>query len=424
MANQRHNARIEIGASIDRSVGRALGGLQSSLKKVGQEIRNVERAQDALGKQRDVLVKQGKSVDDLDREYADLGRTLDQLKAKQARYDRVMLAGRRVGETAKEAAHEIGRSVRNIAVGVTAAGAAVIGLTNSVAASGREVGRMAALANSTPREFQRWAAGAQTVGIEQDKLADILKDVNDRVGDFIQTGGGPMADFFENIAPKVGVTAEMFRELSGPEALQLYVASLEKAGVNQQDMTFYLEAMASDATALIPLLRRGGSEMNRLGDEAERVGAILSDDAVAGAEDYTAAMREMRQAGTGLRNTIGTALMPAVMRLSRTFASWLGNNRSQVEAWSTAAAGAVERVLPVVGQVLEGFGRVAKVVGQATSVAADAVGGWENFGMILGVCSPRAPSDGPFDLAPLWCASACRSEVSWRLRRRSLAQSS
>ena len=33
-------------------------------------------------------------------------------------------------------------------------------------------------------------------------------------------------DFFENIAPKVGVTAEMFRNLSGPEALQLYYNSI------------------------------------------------------------------------------------------------------------------------------------------------------------------------------------------------------
>ena len=89
----------------------------------------------------------------------------------------------------------------------------------------------AQVANATPEALQRWSAGARTVGIEQEKLADILKDVNDRVGDFLQTGGGPMADFFENIAPQVGVTAEQFARLSGPEALQLYITSLERAGV-------------------------------------------------------------------------------------------------------------------------------------------------------------------------------------------------
>ena len=84
-----------------------------------------------------------------------------------------------------------------------------------------------------------------------------------------------MADFFENIAPRVGVTADQFARLSGPEALQLYVSSLERAGVSQQEMTFYLEAMASDTTRLIPLLQNGGAEMTRLGAQAQTEGRVV-----------------------------------------------------------------------------------------------------------------------------------------------------
>ena len=97
--------------------------------------------------------------------------------------------------------------------------------------------RMAELSGTTAQKFQTWAFASRTMGIEQDKLGDIFKDVRDKVGDFLQTGGGPLADFFENIAPQVGVTAEQFRELSGPDALQLYVKSLEQANVSQNEMT-------------------------------------------------------------------------------------------------------------------------------------------------------------------------------------------
>jgi hypothetical protein len=142
------------------------------------------------------------------------------------------------------------------------------------------------------------------VGIEQEKLADILKDVNDRVGDFLQTGGGPMADFFENIAPRVGVTADQFARLSGPEALQLYVSSLEKAGVSQQEMTFYLEAMASDTTRLIPLLQNGGAEMTRLGAQAQALGAILDADAIAAMRRSELALVSIGQVFTGVRNRL------------------------------------------------------------------------------------------------------------------------
>jgi hypothetical protein len=202
----------------------------------------------------------------------------------------------------------------------TAALATALGaMVRSTVAAANEITQFAQIANATPEAFQRWSAASSTVGIEQEKLADILKDVNDRVGDFLQTGGGPMADFFENIAPKVGVTAEQFAKLSGPEALQLYVSSLEKAGVNQQEMTFYLEAMASDATRLIPLLQNGGAEMTRLGERAAGLGVVLDQRTLTALRRTQVALVGVGQVFEGMRNQIGAALAPAVTALAEGF---------------------------------------------------------------------------------------------------------
>jgi hypothetical protein len=154
---------------------------------------------------------------------------------------------------------------RRISIATGAAVPAMGAIANATIHAAAVTRDLAQVANATPEAFLRWAAAAQSVGIEEEKLAVILKDVNDRVGDFLATGGGEMNDFFENVAPKVGVTAEQFRKLSGPEALQLYVDSLEKAEVSQQEMTFHLKAMANGVTRLLPLLRDGGAEMERLG---------------------------------------------------------------------------------------------------------------------------------------------------------------
>jgi len=137
----------------------------------------------------------------------------------------------------------------------------------------------ARIAGEASEEFQKFAFATKTVGIEQEKAADILKDVKDKVGDFLATGAGPMADFFENIAPLVGVTADQFKRLSGREALQLYVSSLEKAGVSSNEMTFYLEAIASDASALYPLLQNNAKALDALGNKAEKLGAVIDKDA-------------------------------------------------------------------------------------------------------------------------------------------------
>lgn len=179
-----------------------------------------------------------------------------------------------------------------------------------------EIENLSRLANATPVVFQEWAAGAKSVGIEQDKLSDILKDTNDKVGNFISTGGGELKDFFENIAPKVGVTAEQFRALSGPDALQLYVDSLQKAGLNQAQMTFYMEAIADEATALLPLLRDGGAGMAEYARKAQAVGAIMDDDMLASLRRGKVALSDMSLAVRGMKNTIGAQAVPVIEMLS------------------------------------------------------------------------------------------------------------
>ncbi len=195
----------------------------------------------------------------------------------------------------------------------TAAGiTALAALTVSTVRNANEIANLASVANASTTEFQKYAAGAKLVGIEQEKLADIFKDVNDKVGDFLNTGGGALADFFENVAPKVGVTADQFRNLSGPQALGLYVSSLEKAKVSQSDMTFYLEAIASDATALLPLLRNNAEGFKTFGDAAQAAGAILDEKTIKSASELQAATWLVEQSTTGLKNQLTSALIPVL----------------------------------------------------------------------------------------------------------------
>lgn len=221
------------------------------------------------------------------------------------------------------AATALGKRMSVVSGAMAVAGAASIALVRDMSKAANEIAIQSKIANASTKEFQRWAAGSKKVGVEQDKLADILKDVNDRVGDFMETGGGPMADFFANVAPKVGVTAEQFKNLSGPQALQLYVDTLQKAGLNQQQMTFYMEAMASDATALIPLLLDGGWAMNAYGDAAERSGAVMSDAAIKGAKAFQDKLALLQQAAQGARNRLSEALIPVVNRFMDVLVQYL-----------------------------------------------------------------------------------------------------
>ncbi|HHH9422873.1 TPA: phage tail tape measure protein [Pseudomonas aeruginosa] len=238
--------------------------------------------------------------------------TLD-LIAKVGGFVAGMDAAERRSEKWRKEVEENAAKVGAAIGAATAAGiTALAALTVSTVRNANEIANLASVANASTTEFQKYAAGAKLVGIEQEKLADIFKDVNDKVGDFLNTGGGALADFFENVAPKVGVTADQFRNLSGPQALGLYVSSLEKAKVSQSDMTFYLEAIASDATALLPLLRNNAEGFKTFGDAAQAAGAILDEKTIKSASELRAATWLVEQSTTGLKNQLTSALIPVL----------------------------------------------------------------------------------------------------------------
>lgn len=221
----------------------------------------------------------------------------------------------RTAQQMEKHAKKLGMAVGTmLAGGVTALAAFTVQTANSA----REIQNLSKVANTNPQDFQKMTFAASRYGVEQEKVADVLKDVNDKVGDFLQTGGGPLKDFFENIAPLVGVTADEFKNLSGDQALQLYVDSLEAANLSQSDMTFYMEAIASDATKLLPLLSNNGKELKKLGDEAERTGNVFSDMDFEELAELDRTILDFKSSITGMKNEIVLAAVPAINDMMET----------------------------------------------------------------------------------------------------------
>ena len=245
--------------------------------------------------------------------FSKIEKSLDGLKKKSEKTTSSL--GKMAGPAMK-----VAKAIAKIVLAAVAlAGAlAVMIVKNTTVIS--QMSQQARVAGLGAEEFQRLAYAASTVGVEQDKLSDILKDVNDKVGDFMATGAGPMADFFENIAPKVGVTAEQFANLSGPDALQLYVKSLEAANVSQAEMTFYMEAIASDATALIPLLENNGVAMAGFADEAERLGLVLSNVDVSRITEANKSVNKLKSVFSAFGDQLTAGFAPALKVVSDYFA--------------------------------------------------------------------------------------------------------
>lgn len=206
--------------------------------------------------------------------------------------------------------------------GVAVASGYLANMAMEVARSNVELARFSAIANTSIANFQGLAGAAQTFGVSQEKTADMLKDFNEKIGEFNAIGAGGAVDFFEQIAVKTEKGAEGAKKLAeemnkmdGIDALQTYVDKLEEAGVNQKEMSFYLESMGSDLTAIAPLLVDGGKLWKEYQQAMEDAGILTSEEAIQKSIELTAQTESLQMQFGALKNELASQVMPILSTL-------------------------------------------------------------------------------------------------------------
>lgn len=245
-------------------------------------------------------------------------------------------AERKARDSAKSISKEF--DVATIAVkalGAAAAGLSVASVMNFASGfinSAAEIDRSAKLVGASTQQFQYYAAGAKVAGISLEKFADINKDVNDRLGE-ARRGEGEMMDFFTKIAPRVGITIDQFKKLSGPEALQLYYNGLQKANLSHAEQITYMEQIANDAGLLIPMLKDGGAGFKEWGDQAQKAGAIMSDELITQLVTAKENLQILDLKWQGLKATMVNEVMPSI--------TYVSNNLDTVKAVALGLGAAI-----------------------------------------------------------------------------------
>lgn len=255
----------------------------------------------------------------------DMGRLEADLREANRRLDDLGNAGQNAGQDVQSGMGDAVKGVTDFKNQVTAAASAVIaalgvgGVVTSIMQVTDEINRLTGATGLAAEEFQYYAAGARMLGIEQEELGGIFADTQERIGEFIETGAGGMIDFFEQVSPLIGVTAEQLTKLGGAEALQLVYNSMEQLGLSQDQMIFHLRAISGEADKLIPLLRNGGEGFKFFGDQAQEAGAILDQDLIRSTTELKVQMNELSANFTGARNEIARQLIPTLLDLGEAF---------------------------------------------------------------------------------------------------------
>lgn len=167
----------------------------------------------------------------------------------------------------------------------------------------RDIQRVSDALGVNAQALQEWELVAKKSGVEADKVADIFKDVSDKIGDFALTGGGEAKDLFDTLNLKI----KDFKDLAPDKALEKMGEALKNSGLTRNQKVFLLEGLADDASLLLPKLENITEELAKARSIGEKSGSILSKADLAVLNEANKNIDALSTAWKGVANNAGVA---------------------------------------------------------------------------------------------------------------------
>ena len=236
-------------------------------------------------------------------------------------------AAKKLGTTAKRAEKEtqsLGKAMGTVAkkallfvAAFRVAKNVVVGLASSVS-SMQKLSKETQIWSETlgigTTKLQEFTIASQEVGFEAEKVNDVLKDVSEKIGEFVSSGGGEAKDIFK----RLNIGLEQFRDLDAIDILQKMQAAIERLDGTTAELTkgeriAVFEALANDASKFNVLLADGGRELKKFSKIAQESGAIISPEEHKRMEKLTLATRRLGLEWTGLKQQIVLSLVDPII---------------------------------------------------------------------------------------------------------------
>ncbi|WP_410732202.1 phage tail tape measure protein [Citrobacter freundii] len=161
----------------------------------------------------------------------------------------------------------------------TAASAAAIGvgvagynLLKSTSRQITESDRWAKSLNMSTQSLLAWQYAAEKAGVSGDQMADIFKDIGDKIGDSVLNKSGEAVDALDAL----GLSAKKLSSESPDKQLLAISDALSKIKTNAEKTTI-LESLGNDLSKLLPLLDQGGDKLQKYIKAAKEFGVAPDD---------------------------------------------------------------------------------------------------------------------------------------------------
>jgi len=196
-----------------------------------------------------------------------------------------------------------------LSVGAVAASAAVatasagIVLLKTMSNQVIETDRWAKSLKLSTQELLAWQFAAEKAGVSGDQMADIFKDIGDKIGDAVLNKSGEAVDALNAL----GLSAEKLSKASPDKQLLAIGEALSKIGTNAEKTTI-LESIGNDLSKLLPLFDNNNEKLQQFIQLAKDYGVAPSPESIDDLVKVNNLFQDMEAQANGLKMEIAAGL--------------------------------------------------------------------------------------------------------------------
>ncbi|EMF7247085.1 phage tail tape measure protein [Klebsiella variicola] len=205
-------------------------------------------------------------------------------------------------DVAKSSAALAGIGAAAIAAGL-AVGASGFQLLKSTSRQIAETDRWAKSLQLSTQELLAWQFAAEKAGVSGDQMADIFKDIGDKIGDAVLNKSGEAVDALNAL----GLSAEKLSKVSPDKQLLAIGESLEKISTNAEKTTI-LESLGNDLSKLLPLFDNNNQKLKQFIDLAKDYGVAPDPSSIDDLVKVNQLFEDMEAQVAGLKIEIASGL--------------------------------------------------------------------------------------------------------------------
>ena len=190
-----------------------------------------------------------------------------------------------------------------------------------------ELMRLSSVTHINTEELQKLQYIGDDVGVSLDTISSAQKKLTRAMSDASE-GSGKAYEMFNTLGVSVKNADGSLRDAS--TVMFDTFDALQKVGNETERDAMAMQLFGKSATELNPLIEAGANELNRLGNEAERSGAVMSERAVAGLDAFGDSVDHVKQSIKAFIGEAMATLLDAVLQ-TETAAQKLGQAMDDFE---------------------------------------------------------------------------------------------